>query len=236
MAPFLRGYAPTAVPADGHYQMGALVRDVNALHEALGGGDDAVLIGHDWGALATYGAVAHQPERWRRAVTAAVPPTASIGMSLLHLRPAAAELVHVLLPVPLAEVALPLDDYAFIDRPVARLVARLRRRVGRGAGEGVHRRPRAHRGGHRLLPRHVRPALQVPELADEQAASLLPTPKPTLYLHGRDDGCMLLSSMGAPLDFLAEGSEVEVIDDAGHFLHVERPDVVNRRILEFLTA
>ena len=72
------------------------------------------------------------------------------------------------------------------------------------------------------------PSLQVPELADEQAAALLPTPKPTLYLHGRDDGCMLLSSIGSPLDFLAEGSEMEVVDGTGHFLHVERPDVVNR--------
>ena len=44
---------------------------------------DAVIIGHDWGALATYGAVAHQPDRWRRAVTAAVPRPLSIGMSLL---------------------------------------------------------------------------------------------------------------------------------------------------------
>ena len=80
------------------------------------------------------------------------------------------------------------------------------------------------------------PTLQVPELADEQAAALLPTPKPTLYLHGRDDQCMLLSSMGSPLDFMAEGSKVEVIDDTGHFLHVEQPDVVNRRIISFLTS
>ena len=76
----------------------------------------------------------------------------------------------------------------------------------------------------------------MPELADEQAAALQPTPKPTLYLHGRDDGCMLLSSIGSPLDFLAEGSEMEIVDGAGHFLHLERPDVVNRRILGFLTA
>ena len=75
------------------------------------------------------------------------------------------------------------------------------------------------------------PSLQVPELADEQAASLLPTPKPTLYLHGRDDGCMLLVVHRSPLDFMAEGSEVEIVDDAGHFLHVERPELVNRRIV-----
>ncbi|GAA3956400.1 hypothetical protein GCM10023085_43700 [Actinomadura viridis] len=44
VAPFMRGYAPTAVPADGAYQSGALAADANALHEALGGAADAVLI------------------------------------------------------------------------------------------------------------------------------------------------------------------------------------------------
>ena len=45
---------------------------------------------------------------------------------------------------------------------------------------------------------------------------------------------MLLSSIGNPLDFMAEGSKMVVIDDAGHFMNVEQPDVVNRHILEFL--
>jgi pimeloyl-ACP methyl ester carboxylesterase len=45
---------------------------------------------------------------------------------------------------------------------------------------------------------------------------------------------MLLSSIGNPLDFMAEGSQVVVIDGAGHFMNVERPDVVNRHIVEFL--
>jgi pimeloyl-ACP methyl ester carboxylesterase len=46
---------------------------------------------------------------------------------------------------------------------------------------------------------------------------------------------MLLSSISTnPLDFLAEGSQFEVIDDAGHFMHVEQPEIVNRLILDFL--
>jgi pimeloyl-ACP methyl ester carboxylesterase len=236
VAPFLRGYAPTSVPADGRYQVGALVQDANALHEALGGGDDAVLIGHDWGALATYGAVAHQPQRWRRAVTAAVPPTASIGMSLLTYAQLQRSWYMFFFLSPLAEAALPLDDYAFLGDlwrdwspgyDGAWDVARVKESIG------DPERIVAAISYYRAM---WDPTLQVPELADEQAAALLPTPKPTLYLHGRDDGCMLLSSMGSPLDFMADGSEVEVIDDAGHFLHVERPDVVNRRILDFLTA
>jgi pimeloyl-ACP methyl ester carboxylesterase len=76
VAPFMRGYAPTAVPADGAYHLSALVADAVALHEVLGGDANAVLIGHDWGAEAAYGAAAFAPGRWRRLVTLAVPPAA----------------------------------------------------------------------------------------------------------------------------------------------------------------
>jgi pimeloyl-ACP methyl ester carboxylesterase len=237
VAPFLRGYAPTSVPADGRYQVGALVADANALHAALGGGPDAVLIGHDWGALATYGAVAHQPHRWRRAVTAAVPPTASIGMSMLTYAQLQRSWYMFFFLSPVAEAALPLNDYAFLDGLWRDWspgydgtfdVARVKESIGD---------PERIVAAISYYRATWDPSLQVPELADEQAAALLPTPKPTLYLHGRDDGCMLLSSMSSsPLDYMAPGSAFEVVDDAGHFLHVERPDVVNRIIMEFLTS
>jgi pimeloyl-ACP methyl ester carboxylesterase len=236
VAPFLRGYAPTSLAPDGRYQLGALVQDANALHEVLGGGDDAILVGHDWGALATYGAVAHQPARWRRAVTAAVPPTASIGMSLLTYAQLQKSWYMFFFLSPVAEAALPLDDYAFLGDlwrdwspgyDGAWDVARVKESIGD---------PERIVAAITYYRAMWDPTLQVPELADEQAAALLPTPKPTLYLHGRNDQCMLLSSMGSPLDFMAEDSVVEIVDDAGHFLHVEQPAVVNRAILDFLTT
>jgi len=234
VAPFLRGYAPTAIPADGRYQIGALARDANSLHAALGGTGDAVIIGHDWGALTAYAAVAHQPDRWRRAVTAAVPPTAAIGMSLFTYAQLQRSWYMFFFLSPLAEIALPLDDYAFIDGLWADWspgyeasfdVARVKESIGDPAHIA------AAIGYYRAL---YDPALADPELADEQNAALAPTPKPTLYLHGRNDGCMLLSSIGNPLEFMAEGSQMVVIEDAGHFMHVEQPDVVNRHIMEFL--
>src|SRR5215471_10444058 len=68
VAPFMRGYAPTGIPADGAYQISALAADAVALHEVLGGGADAVLIGHDWGAETAYCAAAYAQDRWRRVV------------------------------------------------------------------------------------------------------------------------------------------------------------------------
>ena len=46
------------VPEDGRYDTGTLALDACALHAVLGGRDDAVIIGHDWGAFAAYGAAA----------------------------------------------------------------------------------------------------------------------------------------------------------------------------------
>src|ERR1700704_6943291 len=67
VAPFMRGYAPTQIPLDGDFSTNALASDPNALHEVLGGDSNAVLIAHDWGAVAAWGALADGPARWRRA-------------------------------------------------------------------------------------------------------------------------------------------------------------------------
>src|SRR5580698_10100583 len=72
VAPWTRGYAPTVVASDGDYSAVTRAADANALHDALDGDSDAVLIGHDWGATTTYAAGALAPERWRRLVAIAV--------------------------------------------------------------------------------------------------------------------------------------------------------------------
>jgi pimeloyl-ACP methyl ester carboxylesterase len=75
-----------------------------------------------------------------------------------------------------------------------------------------------------------------PAAAAAQAAGYGTAPQPSLYLHGRDDGCMALDVIGPVADHLAPGSEVVVVDHAGHFLQVEQPEVVNAAILGFLAG
>src|SRR5207248_10523053 len=83
VAPWLRGYAPTGLDAQGRYQNGASVTDVVGLHDALGGDGDAVLIGHDWGARIATGAAVLAPERFRSVVTSAVPPSGAVAQGFL---------------------------------------------------------------------------------------------------------------------------------------------------------
>jgi pimeloyl-ACP methyl ester carboxylesterase len=71
--------------------------------------------------------------------------------------------------------------------------------------------------------------------AEEQALASA-GPQPTLYLHGNRDGCIDLSLVQDAGRHLAAGSRMEVVEGAGHFLHVEKPAAVNDRILAWVSA
>src|SRR5262245_26717623 len=72
VAPFTRGYHPTELSPDNKYDTDTLASDAIALVDALGGAP-AILVGHDWGASAAYGAVGMAPDKFRLLVTLAVP-------------------------------------------------------------------------------------------------------------------------------------------------------------------
>lgn len=237
VAPFMRGYAPTEVPADGRYQTGVLGLDACALHDALGGDGDAVIIGHDWGAFATYTAAAWQPERWRRVVTAAVPPLGSMTEAFFSYDQLRRSWYMFFFQHGLAEMAVAMDDLKFIERlwadwspghdgaiDLARVKDSLRDPANLAAALGYYRAT--------LGDGYIDP-----DLADVQAAGNLPTPQPTLYLHGADDGCIGTEALKTAASYLpAEGSRIELVEDAGHFMQVERPDHVNRLIVDFLAG
>lgn len=92
VAPFMRGYAPTAIPATPAYDSDTLGQDALALITALAGPGEqsAILVGHDWGASAAYAAATLGPERIRLLVTLAIPhprsilPTPSILWKVRH--------------------------------------------------------------------------------------------------------------------------------------------------------
>ena len=250
VAPFMRGYAPTAIPADGAYQVGALVADVVALHEALGGDGDAVLIGHDWGAETAYGAAAFAPDRWRRLVTLAVPP-AALDPVLFSDYEQLKRLFYTFMfrdPNGFADAVVARDDMAFLDRlwsdwspgfaagaHLGRVKQSLRQPANLAAAIGYYR---AAGGYYRALgvpdPPGDSPAGAARYAAEQQATSRQ-APQPTLYLHGSADGCISVDLARGGTEFLSAESRLAVIEHAGHFLHLEKPEEVREHILGWIT-
>lgn len=236
VAPFNRGYAPTSIPADGVYQAGALASDVNGLHEALGGDERAVVIGHDWGAFAAYGATGHAPERWRKMVTAAVPPMSAMANAFFSYEQVRRSFYIFFFQSPLADMVVPLNDLEFVAKlwrdwcapgfDATEDMAHVRAAIGAPANLT------AAIGYYRAMFDDTN---HVDRYAAEQVAGLLPPAVPTLYLHGDQDGCLDLSLTEGVADALpVAGSRFEVVPGAGHFMQQERPEDFNRRVLSFL--
>ena len=116
VAPYLRGYPPTEIPADGFYDRGTLATDAAELIRQLGGGAPAYLVGQDWGASITYSVLAAFPELVRRAVVMAVPHPAQTAKSMLVAKHVHRSFHWWFFQLPdLPERALAENDFAFVD-------------------------------------------------------------------------------------------------------------------------
>jgi pimeloyl-ACP methyl ester carboxylesterase len=234
--PALRGYGPSSVAKDGVYHSSALAHDVISLHDSCGGDERSIVVGHDWGAMATYLAVAAAPERFRRAVTMAVPPLGAMAGAMLRFDQLQRSWYMWLFQLPFADYAVSANDSAFLDRlweqwspgydgreDVALVKAALDSPERIAAAIGYYRA---------MFTPTTPPAPYEQVFASRDAALAIPF----LYLHGRNDGCV------AELDFdevrrhLPENSAVHVIEDAGHFMHLERPDEIAHLVLDFLAS
>ena len=227
-APFLRGYAPSGLTED--YTIPSLAGDALALHSALGGDDSSVLVGHDWGAIATTTLASRADSPFPRVVALAVPP-------LAHMSPTRATLAPWLGAVarqPLRSWYIGLNQLPGVsERVFDALVRRLWATWSPGydatedlalLAEAVP--DREHATAVVSYYRAMRTRAATAAFAEPRV--------PLLHLHGAQDGCLDPRFATVVAARLGEGSRSEVVPGAGHFLQLEQPTDVAERVLAFL--
>jgi pimeloyl-ACP methyl ester carboxylesterase len=235
VAPYMRGYAPTEVLPSGPYQSAAFGQDVLGLIKALGY-DEAILIGHDWGVTAVTAAAVFEPDKISKLITCAVPYGSRFGQSLLMDPEQQRRSWYMyFFQLSLAEMAVPINDFAFIERlwrdwsptwdfPQETLAAVQETLAKPGV---LHAALEYYRYA-------LNPDKSDPELAQLQARVSEPIKVPTLHIHGEVDGCIGADLTEGMEEFFPQGLQIEIIKGAGHFTHQENPDEFNRLVLTFL--
>jgi pimeloyl-ACP methyl ester carboxylesterase len=232
VAPFMRGYAPTGQPSDSRFESILLGQDAVALIRALGA-KDAIVIGHDWGGFAALASSVLAPERVRRIVTLGVAHPAAMGTDYDTLK---GSWHAYFFQLPFAEAAVAANDYDFIVRwwrdaspefePPPEVIESVK---------ATFRSPGVLTSAlnyyrHTFHPVNRDPALE--ELRTKIATT--PIPVSALAFHGTRDRPGRMPAFERMDAHFAAGVEKVVIPGTGHFVHLERPDEVNRKIVEFL--
>ncbi len=237
IAPTLRGYEPGSQPDDEDYSFGALARDVIAWLDELNE-DKVHLIGHDWGAGIAYLAGALASERFHSLTTIAVPHAARFPEGLRNVPSQLANSWYMMFFQlrGIAEIAVARNDWSLIKR------------LWRNWSPGFHlpeeewinlrktfEAPGVNRAMLSYYRQNASPGIMLGWKKTE-ATALTTVPVRTLAITGADDGCMdtrLYDHLFLEEDF-PSGFRVERIQDAGHFTHQEKPEEVNRLILDWM--
>jgi pimeloyl-ACP methyl ester carboxylesterase len=237
VAPYMRGYFPTDAPANISYERAALTQDALALIDALSD-EPVIIIGHDWGAAAAYGAAVLVPEKFAKLITISIPYGETFWNSWV-VNPAQQRRSWYMFffQMPWAEEAVAYNDFALIERlwqdwspgweyPGESLEA----------VKEIFRRPASLTAALNTYRHTLNPASQDPALQAIRERQGKPIRVPTLYFHGERDGGIGVEMTEGMEKWFQNGLRKCILANAGHFIHQEQSEKVNQVILEFLSS
>lgn len=236
VAPFMRGYGPPLTEENPTFTAFDTGKDALALISALGY-DKAILIGHDWGASAAYAAAFMAPEKIEKLITVAVPYGRQFITSLMQDPDQQRRSWYMFFFLaPLAEAAVSHNNFAFIDRlwsdwsPSWKTDIQYLNRLKETLAA-----PDVLSSALSYYRDTFNPKNSPRKPQDDRAGyGKLPIKVPTLYIHGQQDGC-IGPELGSGMDALfPKGFKSLLMPDAGHFLHLEKPDFFNQSVSNFL--
>jgi pimeloyl-ACP methyl ester carboxylesterase len=236
ITPDLRGYGKTELARAG-YDLDSLAGDVVALIDELGV-RSVDLVGHDWGGAIAWHVATHHAHRLDRVVILDCPHPALMARAL-RTNPVQRRRSWYMFFFQLP--GLP-------ERWLARDDGRNLARMFRAGSPGEHAVPRELIEAEKralLEPGRLRAALAyyrtafrrgLPELIrGTPRQALRPIELDVTLIWGEADSCLGLELIDGTERF-APRLSVHRVPDAGHFVHQERPDVVNRLLVDALGA
>ncbi|MBR1148723.1 alpha/beta hydrolase [Bradyrhizobium sp. AUGA SZCCT0431] len=224
VSPFLRGYAPTEIPADGIFDPIALGKDLEALIAALSDDGQARVVGMDWGGTSTLQALASAPSAIKAAV---VMNTAHpITFSSIRRDPDAVRSIFhfYFFQLPGADSAVNVEGLPFVDylwklwSPTFENDEHLRSIKETLSSPGTMAAALKYYGG--LFNAGFAGRLPITEMHT-----------PTLTIYGSNDPTARYSVKEEPL-FKGPHKRI-VLPDVGHFPHLEREVEVTDLIMDW---
>ena len=235
-APFMPGYHPEDAELDT-YQRLRISEEVIKFSRSVT--DRRInLVGHDWGAAVAYGIAELAPELVNKLIAASVPHGPNLGESFISDGDQQRKSWYMFFfQLPMADLAVPTNNFSFIDRlwtdwspnwPGYKVYCD--RAIEILSKENVLSKTLAY------YRSTFQSSLQSDRVNQMQVKiGVNKIQPPTLYLHGENDGCIAANlSEGMEANF--ENLEIKILPDCGHFLHLEKPDEVNKIILDFLSG
>ena len=236
VTPYMRGYGPSTPSPRSQYRPFDLGNDVLRVMDAHRW-DEAVIVGHDWGAFAAYMAAVIAPERVKGVVAIAVPPPMQFlrGLRFADQRRRSSYMAFFQLGR-VAEAVFANNDFKALDELWAKWSPNLTL-------------PREHIVGVKstfTYPHTVHAALSyyrqllpwgptgwIPWLKSYNLA-MTPITRPCLILHGATDGCIGPELFEGIHQEASPAMRVECHPGSGHFLHWEDPEWTLNHIQGFL--
>lgn len=224
VAPWMRGYAPS--PTEGPYDTDSIGADVVAIGDVLSPEKRIVLVGHDWGAVVGYTAIAECPNRFHCYVALSIPhPIAFMRNLAKHPTQVVRSSYMAVLATPvIGEQTVRAGNYKLVDL------------AWESAGASAELIDEVKQTLARSMPAPIRyyravfwPPFSAGLRVKEAGAKKISVP--TRFVGGSRD--VVKPQLGDGQERFFDGPFEAEILDTGHFMHVERTAEVNARILDW---
>ena len=227
VVPDMRGYNTSDAPQDvAAYALDTLAADAVAIADAYGA-DRFDLVAHDWGAVIGWWVAAKYPPRLNHVVLMDGPhPDIWAAQVARHPTQALRSTYVALFQLPwVPEATLGSFDFAGLR---AMMQGSAKANTFEPGSLDHYAEAWAHPGSLTAMLNYYRALRERP--SGGEAARLAP---PTLILWAGNDSFLERHVAEAGLALCDDG-RLEFVEGASHWLHLERPERINRRIIEFL--